>query len=257
MSYSRPETVSGQTAKTLVSSSLQIALPRISVIVTCFNYGRYVSQALDSVASQSYESFDCVVVDDASTDDSTLQIERWIDNRKDFRFRLIRNASNRGQTASFAAGLAATRSEFVAFLDADDFWFPQFLHRHIEAHLSRSFSASVSGSDLVQVNDEGRVLSGTFWGGPSIEERQGPRVATVAADHSVHIDGNGILELRENPNVKYVSPGFVDFPWTATSGMMFRRSALDLIMPDNPSELRICTDGYAFVICHYYRLFGN
>jgi glycosyltransferase involved in cell wall biosynthesis len=249
MNYPRPEIVS---AKEIVSSSPQIALPRISVIVTCFNYARYVGHALDSVASQTYSNLDCVVVDDASADDSGSCIERWIDDKKDSRFSLIRNASNCGQTASFAKGLAATSSEFVAFLDADDFWFPGFLQRHVEAHLNRSFPVSLSCSDLIQVNGEGRVLSGTFRGGANTEERRARHVATIDADHSAHVDENGTVEFREDPKVRYISPAYLDFPSTVTSGMMFRRSALDLIMPRETSALRICTDGYAFVLCHYF-----
>jgi glycosyltransferase involved in cell wall biosynthesis len=248
MNYPRAEIVS---AEKIDSSSPQLALPRISVIVTCFNYERYVNQALDSVASQTYKSFDCVVIDDASTDDSGLLIERWIEEKKDPRFRLIRNASNCGQTAGFAAGLATTSGEFVAFLDADDFWFPEFLQRHVEAHLNRSFPVSISCSDLLQVNEEGRVLSGTVRGGPNIEERHGRRVSTIDADHTARIGGNGTVEFRETPNVNYIAPRYLDNR-TVTSGMMLRRSALDLIMPDDPSELRICTDGYVFVICHYF-----
>jgi glycosyltransferase involved in cell wall biosynthesis len=248
MNYPRPEIVS---AKKIDPSSPQMALPRVSVIVTCFNYARYVSQALDSVASQIYENFDCVVIDDASTDHSGLMVERWIDERKDPRFHLIHNASNSGQTASFAAGLAATSGEFVAFLDADDFWFPEFLQRHVEAHLNRSFPVSISCSDLVQVTDEGRVLSGTVRGGPIVKEIDARRVSIIDADQSARVDGTGALQFRETLNVSYIAPGYRDNR-TVTSGMMLRRSALDLIMPDEPSELRICTDGYVFVICHYF-----
>jgi len=252
MNYQRPELVSGQASKGYVSTSPQIAPPRISVVVTCYNYARYVGQALESVASQTFANFDCVIVDDASTDGSGSCIERWIDNKKDSRFSLICNASNCGQTASFAMGLAATSGEFVAFLDADDFWFPEFLRRHVEAHLNRAFPVSLSCSDLIQINGDGRVLSGTFWGGPNIEGGQARHVATIDADHSVHLDENGTVEFREDPKVRYISPAYLDFPWTVTSGMVFRRSALDLIMPRETSALRICTDGYAFVLCHYF-----
>ena len=106
----------------------QIALPRVSVIVTCYNYARYVGHALNSVASQTFRNFDCVVVDDASTDDSGIVIDRWLDERKHGRFRLIRNSANSEQTTSFAVGLDATNGQFVG-----------------------SFSASLSCSDLVQV----------------------------------------------------------------------------------------------------------
>jgi cellulose synthase/poly-beta-1,6-N-acetylglucosamine synthase-like glycosyltransferase len=47
-----------------------LLLPRVSVIVSCYNYAKYIAAALDSVAGQSYRDFECVVVDDASTDNS-------------------------------------------------------------------------------------------------------------------------------------------------------------------------------------------
>jgi hypothetical protein len=60
--------------------------------------------------------------------------------------------------ASIAVGRAATNSEFVAFLDADDYWFPEFLHRRLETPL---FFCSIIGSI---VDDEERVLAGTWSG---------------------------------------------------------------------------------------------
>ena len=161
------------------------------------------------------------------------------------------NPSNRGQTGSFAVGLAATSSEFVAFLDADDFWFPQFLQRHVEAHLNRLLSTSLSCSDLIQVDEERRVLSGTM-SGPVFRERDTLAYPSIEADRCIQIDPSAAgLTFAESPGVKCIQPSYSEHPWTATSGMMFRRSALDMIMPKNPDELRICTDWYMFVLCHY------
>jgi len=74
----------------------QVSLPRINVVVTCFNYGRFVGEALDSVAAQSYQNFDCVIVDDASTDNSFETVKRWISNKQDDRFKLMRNEPQAG-----------------------------------------------------------------------------------------------------------------------------------------------------------------
>lgn len=224
----------------------------MSVVVTCYNYARYIVQAVESVARQTYKNFDCVVVDDKSTDGSADVIERWINDKKDSRFRLIKNVLNRGQTASFAAGLQATSGEFVAFLDADDFWFPEFIQRHVEAHLNRSFSVSASCSDMVQINEDGRALSGT-WVGPRFRPKISDGLPTIDFEHSVHIDiDRDALQIFESPEVRYVKPSYLDHPWTPTSGMMFRRSALDLVMTEKVDELRTCTDGYIFLICHYF-----
>jgi glycosyltransferase involved in cell wall biosynthesis len=248
MNYLRSEIVSGQAADQSGSLPPPIALPRVSVIVTCFNYARYVTQALDSVLSQTYQNFDCVVVDDASTDDSALVIERWINERKDSRFRSIRSPLNRGQTASFAVGLAATSGEFIAFLDADDFWFPQFLQRHVEAHLNRDVYTSISCSDMVQVDEERRVLAGTL-AAPVLQVKR----ANADIEQLARIDPSiASLEFFETPTVKYIAAGYSEHLWTGSSGMVLRRSALDLAMPKQPDELRICTDWYIFIICNYF-----
>jgi GT2 family glycosyltransferase len=101
--------------------------PSVSAIVTSFNYGRYVAAALESVRSQTYGDFECLVVDDGSTDNSIALIEPFLD---DPRFRLIQ-LENGGVSRARNAGLAAAQGRFVAFLDADDLWQPTKLERQL------------------------------------------------------------------------------------------------------------------------------
>ncbi len=248
MNYSHLSTAPHQIADDSLVQPPRLQLPDVSVVVTCFNYGRFVADALDSVLSQTYKDFECVIVDDASTDQSPAIIEEWLSKHNDPRFQFIRSPVNRGQTGSFAVGLAAGKGDFVAFLDADDFWFPTFLQQHIEAHLNRDGFVSLSCSDMVQVDEERRVLAGTMGtttilGKPPLLDA----ARTARCDESM----TG-LELSGDASIELIKPGFSEIPWTATSGMVFRRSALDLLMPDRPDELRICSDWYIFVLCHYF-----
>ena len=71
-------------------SMTDAALPKISVVVTCYNTRDYIADAIRSVARQSLRNFECVIVDDASTDDSVAVIQRTIDELKDPRFSLAR-----------------------------------------------------------------------------------------------------------------------------------------------------------------------
>lgn len=248
MNYSHSNTARYEIRDGTLAQSPQLQLPGVSVVVTCFNYARFVVDALDSVLAQTYKNFECVIVDDASTDQSAVIIEEWLKKHSDPRFQFIRSPVNRGQTASFSVGLAAGKGEFVAFLDADDFWFPTFLQQHIEAHLNRDGFVSLSCSDMVQVDGERRVIAGTMGtaailGKPHLfDEAHIPRCDENMT--GLHLSGNASIEL--------INPGFREIPWTATSGMMFRRSALDLLMPERPDELRICSDWYIFVLCHYF-----
>ena len=92
--------------------------PAISIIVINRNYARYIRGALDSVAAQTFRDFECIVVDDASDDDSVGIICEYV--RCDKRFSMIRHESKRGPGAARNAGLRAARGKYVMFLDSDD-----------------------------------------------------------------------------------------------------------------------------------------
>jgi glycosyltransferase involved in cell wall biosynthesis len=92
--------------------------PRVSVIVTCYNYARFVAQAVDSLLSQTLEALEVIVIDDASPDDSQQVLERYCDHP---RVRLVHHATNQGHIRSYNEGLAMARGEFVGVLAADDF----------------------------------------------------------------------------------------------------------------------------------------
>jgi glycosyltransferase involved in cell wall biosynthesis len=89
---------------------------KISVIIPNYNYGRYLSQAIESVLTQSYTNIELIVVNNGSTDNS-LDVLRFYENR----IRVIDQA-NLGQSGARNSGLANATGDLVAFLDADDFW---------------------------------------------------------------------------------------------------------------------------------------
>ena len=98
--------------------------PKVSIILPFFNAERYLRTALDSVASQFSRDFECICVDDGSTDGSA-EIAASL-QRQDGRFRLIR-IEHGGAGAARNEGIAAANGECLAFLDADDMYEPDFL----------------------------------------------------------------------------------------------------------------------------------
>jgi glycosyltransferase involved in cell wall biosynthesis len=99
----------------------------ISVIMPCYDSAAYLQQAMESVLEQSYRDVELVVVDDGSSDDSPAIAARLAQQHAG-RVTLLRT-HRAGPYPARNAGLARARGEFVAFLDADDYWSAQFLAR--------------------------------------------------------------------------------------------------------------------------------
>jgi glycosyltransferase involved in cell wall biosynthesis len=101
---------------------------KFSVLLNNYNYGRFLGEAIDSVLGQTYTDFELIIVDDGSTDDSRAVIA----SRSDTRIVPILK-ENGGQASAFRAGIARASGEYVAFLDADDFWDADKLQHCAEA----------------------------------------------------------------------------------------------------------------------------
>lgn len=98
---------------------------KVSVIIPNYNYARYVGQAVDSVLKQSYKDYEVIVVNNGSTDNSIEILQTYGD-----KIRLI-DQPNLGQSGARNSGLAESRGEYIAFLDADDIWEPTKLEKQI------------------------------------------------------------------------------------------------------------------------------
>ena len=102
----------------------------ISIVVPIYNVEKYLSQCLDSISEQTYKNFECIMVNDGSTDSSQQIAEEYL---ADSRFKLI-NQSNKGLSGARNTGISHIREEstFVAFVDSDDYIYPDFLETLIE-----------------------------------------------------------------------------------------------------------------------------
>ena len=108
---------------------------KVSIIIPLYNKAPYVTKALNSVLAQTFTDYECLIVNDGSTDNSKAVVEDWILNVNDHQtainhslilFRLI-NQENAGVSAARNRGIAESCGDYVAFLDADDWWKPTFL----------------------------------------------------------------------------------------------------------------------------------
>ena len=94
--------------------------PYISVVITCFNYGQYIDECVNSVLIQSLQNFEVIIVEDCSTDDITYKKcdEQLL---KDKRISVIHNKVNKGTAEARNIGIDNTKSNLILILDADDF----------------------------------------------------------------------------------------------------------------------------------------
>src|SRR3954466_6893882 len=95
------------------------SVPKVSVCIDSYNYGRFLPEAIDSVLRQTFQDFEIVISDDRSTDDSFEIARRY--GEKDSRIRATQTSQNLGMIKNRNAGLALARGDYVKTLHADDF----------------------------------------------------------------------------------------------------------------------------------------
>ena len=121
--------------------------PTVSVIIPAYNASKYICEAVNSVFAQTFTSHETIVINDGS--DDTVELEREL-KRYPPNLRYIKQ-DNLGAAAARNTGLRAAAGEFVAFLDADDTWFPDFLEKQVE-FLNRSNADLVYADALLSGN---------------------------------------------------------------------------------------------------------
>lgn len=94
-----------------------------SIVIPLFNKENHVFKTIQSVLNQTYLFFEIIIINDASTDDSL----RVVEGIKDHRIRIIKHAKNLGLSAARNSGIRASKYNYIAFLDADDYWSPNYL----------------------------------------------------------------------------------------------------------------------------------
>jgi glycosyltransferase involved in cell wall biosynthesis len=103
-------------------------VPAVSVITPAYNAAAFVTQTLDSVRAQTFDDWELVIVDDGSTDGTTAIIADY--QERDGRIRLLHQA-NAGPSAARNHAMRSARGAFLAFLDSDDTWEPEYLERQL------------------------------------------------------------------------------------------------------------------------------
>ncbi|MCL2737802.1 MAG: glycosyltransferase family 2 protein [Alphaproteobacteria bacterium] len=154
--------------------------PKISIILPVYNAGKYLADALESVKNQTYTDWECVCVNDGSTDGSESVIAEFV--KHDKRFVLV-NQSNGGVSSARNAGLDAARGEFIAFLDHDDLLTPGALEHFMR--LADAYNADMVRVRCTKIPEKFQLASaGKFFNPrPRVEfYAENPHIAFIKND---------------------------------------------------------------------------
>ena len=156
----------------------------ISIILPVYNGEKHLRAALESVRAQTCADFECICVDDFGQDGSCAIVEEFAAG--DPRFRLVRQAQNRGVAAARNRGLAEARGEYVTFLDQDDLLHHRFLETLLGA--AKSTGCGLIAAGIFEFGDEGSGLELDTPGTPRIELLDRPLEAFFVQGRSDSID---------------------------------------------------------------------
>ncbi|WP_320174985.1 glycosyltransferase [Maridesulfovibrio sp.] len=124
--------------------------PKVSVIIPTYNRAERICRAVDSVLAQKFTDFECLVVDDGSTDDTAERLAGYDDPR----LKILRQ-ENRGVSAARNYGIAASSGDLIALLDSDDEWVPEKLLKQVTFMAEAGFE--ISQTDEIWIRKGKRV----------------------------------------------------------------------------------------------------
>ena len=119
-----PTSIYEQLKRRYLHPPAELKDPKVSIIITCYNYGQYLAQAIDSALAQTYPNIEVVVVDDGSTDNS-LEVAYDYGSK----IKVVNQPHSGSPAVARNTGLANTTGELVVSLDADDWLEPNFVER--------------------------------------------------------------------------------------------------------------------------------
>ena len=163
-------------------------MPRVSVIVPTYNSARFLGRAINSILAQTYTDYEIIVVDDGSTDD-TRDVLRPFRDRVRYFFQ-----ANRGAASARNLALAQAGGELIAYLDADDMWYPPRLETEV-AFLDSHRECGLVHSDATIIDERDHVLHPAYNADTLREVPHGHCALSLLRQCHVHVPT--VLERRD------------------------------------------------------------
>ena len=130
----------------------------VAVIIPCYNSSKYIQKTIESVLNQDYENLEVIAIDDGSTDETRKILEGYLPK---IRILSHPNNANLGPAASQNLGITQTKSDLIAFLDHDDFWYPSKVEEQVKI-FEKNPEAGVVYTNGYAVDENDKVLFKLF-----------------------------------------------------------------------------------------------
>lgn len=134
-------------------------LPLVSIIIPTFNRSHLICEALDSISSQTYENWECIIVDDGSTDDTEMVVRKYV--KKDARFQFHKRPKERlkGGNAARNFGFEISNGKYINWFDDDDVMLSKKIERHLEMFCQNELiQATITNSFLYNFSTKNAYL---------------------------------------------------------------------------------------------------
>ena len=185
--------------------------PAIAVVIPAYNAGRFIGEAIESVRAQTISQWECVIVDDGSTDETPSRLAAY----RDPRIRSIRQ-DNIGEGAARARGVPLTRAPMIVFLDADDRLYPDALARYVN-FLNRHAAAGVAYGERTLINEEGDPF-GLEWRALLNKHPQGDVVEPILRRPFLSTPSQACLRREAVPSAEWLRARGQGGDWLLLAG---------------------------------------
>jgi glycosyltransferase involved in cell wall biosynthesis len=135
--------------------------PKVSVIIPVYNGASYLREAIQSVLDQTYQEFEIIVVNDASTDHTSEVIKQFADSR----LKYISHEQNRGLPATRNTAIRASSGQFISLLDQDDIFHPEKVEAHVN-FLEKNPQIGATYNSRIEIDPSGNSLA--IWRPPLV-----------------------------------------------------------------------------------------
>ena len=158
-------------------------VPYISVVIPTYNREKLLPKTLLSIISQSYSNWECIIVDDFSTDNTKKEIQKYIN--KDSRFKYVINDRKKGAQGARNAGLLKANGEFIVFFDSDDIMHPLFFEKHM-TYFKENPLCDVCTCYSHLLNDNNEITGAFKWSTHG-------NILRGLLDRSIYVDYNCVI----------------------------------------------------------------